>query len=83
MARMLDLLPPSIADDEFTGRFLEIFERIGATVAERIDHAGDVDDAVQALIDEPGPALLDVAVAVDGDCLPMIPPGAAARDMIG
>ncbi len=51
--------------------------------AQRIDDAGDVDDAVASLIAEDGPALLDVAVGADGDCLPMVPPGAAARDMIG
>ncbi len=51
--------------------------------AERIDDRDDLDDAVRCLLDEPGPALLDVAVAPDSDCLPMVPPGAAARDMIG
>jgi acetolactate synthase-1/2/3 large subunit len=52
-------------------------------MAERIDDSDDLDDAVRGLLDEPGPALLDVAVAADSDCLPMVPPGAAARDMIG
>jgi acetolactate synthase-1/2/3 large subunit len=51
--------------------------------AERIEHADDVEDAVDRLIGSDGPALLDVAVAPDADCLPMFPPGAAARDMIG
>jgi acetolactate synthase-1/2/3 large subunit len=51
--------------------------------AERVEHAGDVDDAVARLVESDGPALLDVAVAPDADCLPMFAPGAAARDMIG
>jgi acetolactate synthase-1/2/3 large subunit len=32
---------------------------------------------------EPGPALLRVAIAAEADCLPMFPPGGAARAMIG
>jgi acetolactate synthase-1/2/3 large subunit len=55
----------------------------GWTDAERVDQAADVDDAVDRLIAADGPALLDVAVAPDADCLPMFAPGAAARDMIG
>ncbi|WP_027007003.1 biosynthetic-type acetolactate synthase large subunit [Conexibacter woesei] len=55
----------------------------GWSNAERVEQADDVDDAVARLIDADGPALLDVAVAPDADCLPMFAPGAAARDMIG
>ena len=51
--------------------------------AARIDAADEVDDAVAWLVEADGPALLDVAVAPESDCLPMFPPGAAARDMIG
>ncbi|HEY6759799.1 MAG TPA: biosynthetic-type acetolactate synthase large subunit [Baekduia sp.] len=51
--------------------------------AERVDDAGDVEDAVERLLACDGPALLDVVVAPEADCLPMFPPGAAARDMIG
>jgi acetolactate synthase-1/2/3 large subunit len=51
--------------------------------AARIADAGEVDDAVGWLVESDGPALLDVAVAPDSDCLPMFAPGAAARDMIG
>lgn len=51
--------------------------------AERIEDAGDVDEAIDRLLATDGPALLDVAVAPEADCLPMFPPGAAARDMIG
>jgi acetolactate synthase-1/2/3 large subunit len=49
----------------------------------RVDDAGAVDDAVAWLVDADGPALLDVVVDPDSDCLPMFAPGAAARDMIG
>jgi acetolactate synthase-1/2/3 large subunit len=51
--------------------------------AERISDADEVDEAVAELLSADGPALLDVAVAPEADCLPMFPPGAAARDMIG
>jgi acetolactate synthase-1/2/3 large subunit len=51
--------------------------------AERIAAADEVDDAIDRLLAVDGPALLDVAVAPEADCLPMFPPGAAARDMIG
>jgi acetolactate synthase-1/2/3 large subunit len=51
--------------------------------AARIDAADEVDDAVAWLVAAEGPALLDVAVDPDSDCLPMFAPGAAARDMIG
>jgi acetolactate synthase I/II/III large subunit len=50
---------------------------------ERVDHADDVEAAIDRLLAADGPALLDVVVAPDADCLPMFPPGAAARDMIG
>jgi acetolactate synthase-1/2/3 large subunit len=55
----------------------------GWSNAERIEHAGEVEDAVARLVAGDGPALLDVAVAPEADCLPMFAPGAAARDMIG
>lgn len=51
--------------------------------AARVADGDGVDDAVRWLVASDGPALLDVAVAPDSDCLPMFPPGAAARDMIG
>jgi acetolactate synthase-1/2/3 large subunit len=51
--------------------------------AARIEDAGGLAEAIDWLVDADGPALLDVAVDPDSDCLPMFPPGAAARDMIG
>jgi acetolactate synthase-1/2/3 large subunit len=43
----------------------------------------DVEGALAATLAEPGPALLRVEIERDADCLPMFPPGGAARDMIG
>jgi acetolactate synthase-1/2/3 large subunit len=39
--------------------------------------------AIEATLAEPGPALLHVRIAPEANCLPMIPPGAPARMMIG
>jgi phage tail-like protein len=49
--RLIDLLPPSIAEDEFTRRFVEIFDRIEASVAQRIEHADDYFDLTVAPIE--------------------------------
>jgi acetolactate synthase-1/2/3 large subunit len=38
---------------------------------------------MQEWLDFPGPALLEVKIAETENCYPMIPAGAAARDMIG
>ena len=35
-----------------------------------------------AALETDGPVLLDVRVAREENCYPMIPPGAAARDMV-
>jgi acetolactate synthase-1/2/3 large subunit len=40
-------------------------------------------DAMQAALGTEGPVLLDVQVTKDENCYPMIPAGAAARDMVG
>jgi acetolactate synthase-1/2/3 large subunit len=40
-------------------------------------------DALAATLAEPGPALLQVAIAPERDCLPMFRPGGPAREMIG
>jgi acetolactate synthase-1/2/3 large subunit len=39
-------------------------------------------DAMRATLDAKGPALLDVQVSKTENCFPMIPAGAAARDMV-
>jgi acetolactate synthase I/II/III large subunit len=40
-------------------------------------------DAMRTTLETDGPALLDVRVTKDENCYPMIPAGAAARDMVG
>ncbi len=47
------------------------------------DDKGKLLDAMRATLEADGPALLDVRVTKDENCYPMIPAGAAARDMVG
>ena len=44
---------------------------------------GELRDAMSAALETDGPVLLDVHVTKDENCYPMIPAGAAARDMVG
>ncbi len=48
----------------------------------RIEHEADLDTGIQAMIDHPGPVIVDCMVAKDANCYPMIPSGAAHTDMI-
>lgn len=43
----------------------------------------DLEESIRSLLTLSGPALLEVKVDPDENCFPIIPPGAAARDMIG
>ncbi len=47
-----------------------------------IEHEADLDSAIQAMIDHPGPVIVDCRVAKEANCYPMIPSGAAHTDMI-
>jgi acetolactate synthase-1/2/3 large subunit len=49
----------------------------------RCDQGGDLDEAMRTALAEEGPVLLDVHVSQQENCYPMIPAGAAARDMVG
>ena len=49
----------------------------------RCDDKADLGEAMRQTLDSDGPALLDVRVTPDENCYPMIPAGAAARDMVG
>jgi acetolactate synthase-1/2/3 large subunit len=49
----------------------------------RCTDKGEVEDAMQAALQAEGPVLLDVQVTKTENCYPMIPAGAAARDMVG
>ncbi len=51
--------------------------------ARSVTDADDVADAVAALLAEPGPALLHVAIPAAAECLPMVVPGAATHEMVG
>ena len=57
-------------------------EAFGVSSA-RVESDGDLDEAIRATLDVDGPALLDVRVDPTENCYPMIPAGAAARDMVG
>ena len=47
------------------------------------DRKGDLPGAMREALDHDGPVLLDVRVTQNENCYPMIPAGAAARDMVG
>jgi acetolactate synthase-1/2/3 large subunit len=49
----------------------------------RVSADSDLDDAMREAIDSPGTVVLDVNVRREENCYPMIPAGAAARDMVG
>ena len=62
--------------------WVKLAEAFGWTAAKAEDK-GTLGDAMRAMLDADGPALLDVRVTPDENCYPMIPAGAAARDMVG
>jgi acetolactate synthase-1/2/3 large subunit len=43
----------------------------------------ELKDQMRAALEADGPVLLDVRVSKEENCYPMIPAGAAARDMVG
>jgi acetolactate synthase-1/2/3 large subunit len=51
--------------------------------ADRVSDPGDLKEKINQALVAPGPALLDIRVRGEENCYPMIPPGAAARDMVG
>ena len=48
-----------------------------------VDEQAEVEGAMRDALAEDGPVLLDVRVTPEENCYPMIPAGAAARDMVG
>jgi acetolactate synthase I/II/III large subunit len=48
----------------------------------RIENESRLDAGIQAMIDHPGPVLVDCCVSNQANCFPMIPSGAAHTDMI-
>jgi len=51
----------------------------GMTCADK----GELGGMMREALETPGPVLLDVRVTQTENCYPMIPAGAAARDMVG
>jgi acetolactate synthase-1/2/3 large subunit len=48
----------------------------------RAENSADLEEQMVAALEHDGPVLLDVRVAREENCYPMIPPGNAARDMV-
>jgi acetolactate synthase-1/2/3 large subunit len=61
--------------------FVKLAEAYGATGL-RVEHPDELDAAITAMIDTPGPVILDCRVVKDENCLPMIPSGRAHNDML-
>jgi acetolactate synthase-1/2/3 large subunit len=50
--------------------------------ARRVDRRDQLDDALRECLDSPGPFFLDVRVAAEENCLPMIPAGCGHDEML-
>jgi acetolactate synthase-1/2/3 large subunit len=61
--------------------WVKLAEAFGAT-GMRCEDSGDLEEAMVTALETDGPVLLDVRVAQEENCYPMIPPGQAARDMV-
>jgi acetolactate synthase I/II/III large subunit len=62
--------------------WVKLAEAFGAT-GMRCEKAADVETTMRDAIATDGPVLVDVRVTQQENCYPMIPAGAAARDMVG
>ncbi len=62
--------------------WVKLAEAFGAT-GMRCEDAGELEQTMAKALDTPGPVLVDVRVSPEENCYPMIPAGAAARDMVG
>jgi acetolactate synthase I/II/III large subunit len=62
--------------------WVKLAEAFGAR-GMRVDQDADVEEAMREAIGTEGPVVLDVRVRQEENCYPMIPAGAAARDMVG
>ena len=61
--------------------FVKLAEAYGWTGL-RIETAGELDDGIAAMLETPGPVMVDCRVAKMANCFPMIPSGAAHTDML-
>ncbi len=62
--------------------WVKLAEAFGAT-GMRCEDSADLEEAMVKALETDGPVLLDVRVSPEENCFPMIPAGAAARDMVG
>ncbi|MFL5899374.1 MAG: biosynthetic-type acetolactate synthase large subunit [Solirubrobacterales bacterium] len=61
--------------------WVKLAEAFGAK-GMRCEDSADLEEQMGAALEHDGPVLLDVRVAQEENCYPMIPPGSAARDMV-
>ncbi|HEX5983997.1 MAG TPA: biosynthetic-type acetolactate synthase large subunit [Solirubrobacterales bacterium] len=61
--------------------WVKLAEAFGAK-GMRCENSADLEEQMVAALEHDGPVLLDVRVAQEENCYPMIPPGNAARDMV-
>ncbi len=61
--------------------FVKLAEAYGATGI-RCSKPAELDDAIQKMIDTPGPVIFDCVVANLANCFPMIPSGKAHNEML-
>jgi acetolactate synthase-1/2/3 large subunit len=62
--------------------WVKLAEAFGATGL-RCEDSADLEQTMVKALETDGPVLLDVRVSPEENCFPMIPAGAAARDMVG
>jgi acetolactate synthase I/II/III large subunit len=62
--------------------WVKLAEAFGATGL-RCEDSGELEQTMATALETDGPVLLDVRVSPEENCFPMIPAGAAARDMVG
>jgi acetolactate synthase-1/2/3 large subunit len=62
--------------------WVKLAEAFGAT-GMRCEDSGELEGTMAKALETEGPVLVDVRVSPEENCFPMIPAGAAARDMVG
>jgi len=62
--------------------WVKLAEAFGATGL-RCEDSGELEGTMAKALEANGPVLVDVRVSPEENCFPMIPAGAAARDMVG
>jgi acetolactate synthase-1/2/3 large subunit len=62
--------------------WVKLAEAFGAT-GMRCEESADLEEMMGKALEIDGPVLIDVRVSKEENCFPMIPAGAAARDMVG